>query len=134
MQLWEVKRPLVALAALFFCLLNFYFLKYSPTSSVKDQGCVRLWITSFIYFFDHEQAVSWESCNLIGSGRRAVFSYLLTTGMVTNYTKRRVKLQLERAKFQNMTKTKKQKHWQKQKTKDDKNVTFLVFLIVSPTF
>ena len=46
---------------------------------------------------------------------KAVFSYLLTMGMVTNYAKRRVKLQIERAKFQNMTKTKtktKQKHWQ----------------------
>ena len=33
--------------------------------------------------------------------------YLLTTGMVTNYAiKRRVKLRIERAKFQNMTKTK----------------------------
>ena len=31
---------------------------------------------------------------------RAVFFYLLTTVMVTNYTKRRVKLQIERAKFQ----------------------------------
>ena len=30
---------------------------------------------------------------------RAVFSYLLTTVMVTNYAKRRVKLQIERAKF-----------------------------------
>ena len=44
---------------------------------------------------------------------KAVFSYLLTMGMVTNYAKCRVKLQIERAKFQNMTKTKtktKQKH------------------------
>ena len=31
---------------------------------------------------------------------QAVFSSLLTTVMVTNYTKRRVKLQIERAKFQ----------------------------------
>ena len=31
---------------------------------------------------------------------RAVFSYLLTTVMVTNYAKRRVKLRIERAKFQ----------------------------------
>ena len=31
---------------------------------------------------------------------RAVFSYLLTTFMVTNYAKRRVKLRIERAKFQ----------------------------------
>ena len=31
---------------------------------------------------------------------RAVFSYVLTTVMVTNYAKRRVKLQIERAKFQ----------------------------------
>ena len=31
---------------------------------------------------------------------RAVFSYLLTTVMVTNYAKHRVKLQIERAKFQ----------------------------------
>ena len=30
----------------------------------------------------------------------AVFSYLLTTVMVTNYAKRRVKLRIERAKFQ----------------------------------
>ena len=30
----------------------------------------------------------------------AVFSYLLTTGMVTNYAKRKVKLRIERAKFQ----------------------------------
>ena len=47
---------------------------------------------------------------------RAVFSYPLTTGMVTNYAKRRVKSQIERAKFQNMNKTKtktKQKHRQK---------------------
>ena len=31
---------------------------------------------------------------------RAVFSYLLTTVMVTNYAKHRVKLRIERAKFQ----------------------------------
>ena len=31
---------------------------------------------------------------------RAVFSYLLTTVMVTNYAKHIVKLQIERAKFQ----------------------------------
>ena len=31
---------------------------------------------------------------------RGVFSYLLTTVMVTNYAKRRVKLRIERAKFQ----------------------------------
>ena len=31
---------------------------------------------------------------------RAVFSYLLTTVMVTNYAKRRVKLRIERTKFQ----------------------------------
>ena len=31
---------------------------------------------------------------------QAVFSYLLTTVMVTNYAKRRVKLRIERAKFQ----------------------------------
>ena len=31
---------------------------------------------------------------------RAVFSYLLTTVMVTNYAKRGVKLRIERAKFQ----------------------------------
>ena len=31
---------------------------------------------------------------------RAVFSYLLTTVLVTNYAKRRVKLRIERAKFQ----------------------------------
>jgi len=79
MQLCEVKRPLVALAALFFCLLNFYFLKYSPTSSGKDQGCVHQWITSFIFFFHHEQAVSWESCNLIGSGSWQYF--ILFTGL-----------------------------------------------------
>ena len=30
----------------------------------------------------------------------AVFSYFLTTVMVTNYAKRRVKLRIERAKFQ----------------------------------
>ena len=61
---------------------------------------------------------------------RAEFSYLLTTGMVTNYAKRRMKLQIERANFQNMTKKNKQKqklkHWQK--TNDDKNTTFPVFL------
>ena len=38
-----------------------------------------------------------------------VFSYLPTTGMVTNHAKRRVKLRIERAKFQNMTKTELQK-------------------------
>ena len=45
--------------------------------------------------------------SLIVSGRYpgnpaiwAVFSYLLTTVMVTNYAKRRVKLRIERAKFQ----------------------------------
>ena len=32
--------------------------------------------------------------------KRAVFSYLLTTVMVTSYAKRRVKLRIERAKFQ----------------------------------
>ena len=31
---------------------------------------------------------------------RAVFSYLLTTVMVTNYAKRKVKLRIERARFQ----------------------------------
>ena len=58
---------------------------------------------------------------------RSEFSYLLTTGMVTNYAKRRVKLRIERANFQNMTKKQtKSKHWQK--TNDDKNTTFPVFL------
>lgn len=133
MQLCEIKRPLIALAALFFCLLNFYFLKYSPTSSVKDQGCVRLWITSFIYFFDREQVVSWESCNVIGSGRRALFSYLLTTGIVTNYAKRRVKLRIERAKFLNMTKTKNENIDKNKKQTMTKTLLFQFFLIVSPT-
>ena len=53
--------------------------KYRPTSSGKDQGCVRQWITSFIFFFDHEQVVSWESCNLIGSGSWQYF--ILFTGL-----------------------------------------------------
>ena len=133
MQLCEIKRPLIALAALFFCLLNFYFLKYSPTLSVKDQGCVRLWITSFIYFFDREQVVSWEYCNRIRSGRRAVFSYLLTMGIVTNYAKRRVKLRIERAKFLNMTKTKNENIDKNKKQTMTKTLLFQFFLIVSPT-
>ena len=47
---------------------------------------------------------------------RAVFSFLLTAGMVTNYAKLSAELRIERAKFQNMTKTKmkqKQNRWQK---------------------
>jgi len=43
--------------------------------------------------------------------------------MVTNYPKHSVKLRIERATFQNMTKTK-----QKQKTNDEKDMTFPVFL------
>jgi len=49
--------------------------------------------------------------------------------MVTNYAKRRVKLRIERAKFQNMTKSKtKQKHDKNKKTNAYKNMTFPVFL------
>ena len=62
---------------------------------------------------------------------RAVFSYLLTTGMVTNYAKHSVKLRIERAKFQNMTKTKTETEtetWQKQKTSNDKNIALSVFV------
>ena len=78
-----------------------------------------------INFFDRERAVSWESCNMIGS-RSGQYSpifwprswyihtyihklylssdfsvaYIATWYMVTNYAKHRVKLQIERAKFQ----------------------------------
>ena len=47
---------------------------------------------------------------------RAVFSYLLTTGMVTDNTNHRVKLRIERSKFQNMKKKKKKKTKAKTKT------------------
>ena len=62
-------------------LLSFKFLFPEIQSNIKgkDQGCVRQWITSFIFFFDHEQAVSWESCNLIGSGSWQYF--ILFTGL-----------------------------------------------------
>jgi len=67
--------------------------------------------------------------------QQAVFSYLLTTVMVTKYAKCRVNFRIERAKSQNMTKTKRKqkqnkKHWQKQMTK---TWLFQFFLIVSPT-
>ena len=51
-------------------------------------------ISTFIYFFDRERAVSWESCNLIGSGSGQYFPISWPTVMVTNYAKRRVKLRL----------------------------------------
>ena len=69
-------------------------------------------VTYIIYFFDREWAVSLESCNLIGSGSGQHFPISWPRGMVTNHTKHRVKLRIERAKFQNMTKTK-NKRWQK---------------------
>ena len=53
------------------------------------------------YFFDRERAPG--ILKILQSDwfrERAVFSYLLTTVMVTNYAKRRVKLRIERAKFQ----------------------------------
>ena len=90
-------------------LLSFKFLFPEIQSNII---CKRPGLCTSVNNFDREQVVSWESCNVIGSGRRAVFSYLLTTGIVTNYAKCRVKLRIERAKFQNMTKTK-NKRWQK---------------------
>ena len=62
-----------------------------------------------------------------------MFSYLLTTGIVTNYAKRRVKLRIERAKFQNMTKTKNENIYKNKKQTMTKTLLFQFFLIVSPT-
>ena len=58
-------------------------------------------VNKYIYLF----LWSWEGgiLRILQSDwfrERAVFSYLLTTVMVTNYAKRRVNLRIERAKFQ----------------------------------
>ena len=71
------------------------------TNSRNRQKQSKLWNFRIIYLF----LWSW-ACGILRIlqsdwfRERAVFSYLLTTVMVTNYAKRRVKLQIERAKFQ----------------------------------
>ena len=119
--------------------------------------CLTSKLPRIIYFFDRERAVSWESCILIGSGSGQYFPYVLTTVMVTNYAKRRVKLRLLKtlkwlilhfAKFvdfwkRNFTQCKNIPDqfillyicWHVDETMCKiKTRLFQVFLIVSPTF